>query len=92
MALAIAEVSFKEFPYKDLIYFFLGRTSMKDKVINMLVSIKEQLSMAYAEIVQIVIEGTEELKNRLGAKTYTVFLRDFILVAFLIGIIFLIIA
>ncbi len=65
---------------------------MKGKVINMLVSIKEQLSMAYAEIVQIVIEGTEELKNRLGAKTYTVFLRDFILVAFLIGIIFLIIA
>lgn len=57
----------------------------------MLVSIKEQLSMAYDEIVQIVIEGNEELKDRLGEKTYTV-LGTFILVAFLVGITFLIIA
>jgi hypothetical protein len=64
---------------------------MKSKIINMLVSIKEQLSMAYDEIVQIVIEGNEELKDRLGAKTYTV-LGAFILVAFLVGITFLIIA
>ena len=64
---------------------------MKSKIINMLVSIKEQLSMAYDEIVQIVIEGNEELKNRLGTKTYTV-LGTFILVAFLVGITFLIIA
>jgi len=64
---------------------------MKSKIINMLVSIKEQLSMAYDEIVQIVIEGNEELKNRLGIKTYTV-LGTFILVAFLVGITFLIIA
>jgi hypothetical protein len=47
--------------------------------------------MAYDEIVQIVIEGNEELKDRLGAKTYTV-LGAFILVAFLVGITFLIIA
>lgn len=64
---------------------------MKSKIINMLVSIKEQLSMAYDEIVQIVIEGNEELEDRLGEKTYTI-LGTFILVAFLVGITFLIIA
>ena len=64
---------------------------MKSKIINMLVSIKEQISMAYDEIVQIVIEGNEELEDRLGEKTYTI-LGTFILVAFLVGITFLIIA
>lgn len=57
----------------------------------MLVSIKEQLSMVYDEIVQIVIEGNEELRDRLGAKTYTT-LGASILVAFLVGLTLLIIA
>tara|TARA_R110002012_G_scaffold255687_1_gene435779 strand:+ start:6986 stop:7180 length:195 start_codon:yes stop_codon:yes gene_type:complete len=43
---------------------------MQDKIINILISIKEYFLTAYDEVKNIVIEANEELKSRLGLRAY----------------------
>lgn len=53
---------------------------MQDKIINILISIKEYFLTAYDEVKNIVIEANEELKSRLGLRAYAL-LGTFTLVA-----------
>ena len=43
---------------------------MQDKIINILISIKEYFLTAYDEVKNIVLEANEELKSRLGLRAY----------------------
>lgn len=43
---------------------------MQDKIMNILISIKEYFLTAYDEVKNIVIEANEELKSRLGLRAY----------------------